>query len=63
MKFRLACAIGLTMAALGAPTISAAKDAKAIYQGVTEELFQTYIVGLGLEELGYDVDEPIIAQM
>ena len=31
--------------------------------GLTEELFQTYLVGMGLEQLGYKVEEPIVAQM
>jgi glycine betaine/proline transport system substrate-binding protein len=34
-----------------------------LQQGLTEELFQTYLVGTGLEELGYEVEEPILAQM
>ncbi len=36
---------------------------KPIRQGITEELFQAYIVGMGLEELGYEVEEPGVAQM
>jgi glycine betaine/proline transport system substrate-binding protein len=32
-------------------------------QGLTEELFQTYLVGMGLEELGYKVEEPVVAAM
>ncbi|MER8602020.1 glycine betaine/L-proline ABC transporter substrate-binding protein ProX [Mesorhizobium sp. M1339] len=28
-----------------------------------EEMFQTYLVGMGLRDLGYEVKEPIVAQM
>lgn len=28
-----------------------------------EEMFQTYLVGMGLQELGYKVQEPVVAQM
>ena len=42
---------------------AAAEKVKPIYQGVTEELFQTYLVGMGLEELGYEVEDPTVAQM
>ena len=34
-----------------------------IQSGLTEELFQSYLVGMGLEQLGYTVEEPIVAQM
>src|SRR5262245_50058442 len=34
-----------------------------VQQGITEELFQTYLVGMGLEELGYKVEAPAVAAM
>jgi glycine betaine/proline transport system substrate-binding protein len=34
-----------------------------IQSGLTEELFQSYLVGMGLEQLGYKVEEPVVAQM
>ena len=63
MKLRTASALSLSLALFAGPALAAEKEASAIYQGVTEELFQTYIVGMGLEALGYDVGEPDIAQM
>ena len=54
---------GLFLAVQLAPFTAAAAEVKPIYQGVSEELFQTYIVGMGLEELGYEVEEPTVAQM
>ena len=63
MKLRIATALGLSLALVAGPALPAKKEANAIYQGVAEELFQTYIVGMGLEALGYDVGEPAIAQM
>ena len=54
---------GLFLAVQLAPFTAAAGDVKPIYQGISEELFQTYIVGMGLEELGYEVEEPTVAQM
>lgn len=63
IKPRIASALSLSLALVAGPALAADKEANAIYQGVTEELFQTYIVGMGLEALGYDVGEPAIAQM
>lgn len=54
---------GLFLAVQLAPFTAAAAEVKPIYQGVSEELFQTYIAGMGLEELGYEVEEPTVAQM
>ena len=54
---------GMFLAVQLAPFTAAAAEVKPIYQGVSEELFQTYIVGMGLEELGYEVEEPTVAQM
>src|SRR5215469_3522334 len=34
-----------------------------VQSGVTEELFQADLVSMVLEQLGYKVDEPIVAQM
>jgi glycine betaine/proline transport system substrate-binding protein len=34
-----------------------------VQQGLTEELFQTDLVGMGLEQLGYKVEEPVVAAM
>src|ERR1044072_3288156 len=28
-----------------------------------QEMFQTYLVGMGLQELGYKVEEPVVAQL
>lgn len=63
MKLRIANALVLSLALVAGPALAAKKEASAIYQGISEELFQTYIVGMGLEALGYDVGEPAIAQM
>ena len=54
---------GLFLAIQLAPLTVAAGAVKPIYQGISEELFQTYMVGMGLEELGYEVEEPTVAQM
>ncbi|MCE2521278.1 MAG: glycine betaine/L-proline ABC transporter substrate-binding protein ProX [Alphaproteobacteria bacterium] len=56
-------AAGMLLSVQLTPNTVAADSVKPIYQGVSEELFQTYIVGMGLEELGYEVDEPTVAQM
>ena len=32
-------------------------------QGLTEEVFQADLVGMGLEQLGYQVEEPVVAAM
>lgn len=40
-----------------------AKVIPASQSGNPEELFQVYIAGMGLSDLGYDVQEPLIAQM
>lgn len=56
-------AAGMLLAVQLTPNTVAADTVKPIYQGISEELFQTYIVGMGLEELGYEVEEPAIAQM
>jgi glycine betaine/proline transport system substrate-binding protein len=42
---------------------SFAEQAKPAWNGITEELFQTYIVGEGLKQLGYDVAEPTQTQV
>ena len=63
MKLRTASALSLSLALVAGSAMAAEKEASPIYQGVAEELFQTYIVGMGLEALGYDVGEPDIAQM
>ena len=39
------------------------KVTPVIQTGLTEELFQAYLVGMGLEELGYEVEEPVVAAM
>ncbi|WP_157628279.1 glycine betaine/L-proline ABC transporter substrate-binding protein ProX [Ensifer sp. BR816] len=36
---------------------------KPMYNGVAEELFEAYVIRLGLEELGYKVEEPTQAQI
>lgn len=41
----------------------AAQDVKPAWSGITEELFQTYVVMEGLRELGYDVGEVNQAQI
>jgi glycine betaine/proline transport system substrate-binding protein len=42
---------------------SAADQVKPAWSGITEELFQTYVVSEGLKELGFDVAEPTQAQI
>ncbi|APG83403.1 glycine betaine-binding periplasmic protein Flags: Precursor [Sinorhizobium americanum CCGM7] len=42
---------------------SAADQVNAAWSGITEELFQTFIVSEGLKELGYDVAEPTQTQV
>jgi glycine betaine/proline transport system substrate-binding protein len=42
---------------------SAAEQVKPAWSGITEELFQTYIVSQGLKDLGYDVAEPVQTQV
>jgi glycine betaine/proline transport system substrate-binding protein len=42
---------------------SAAEQLKPGWDGITEELFQTYIVSQGLKDLGYDVAEPTQTQV
>ena len=59
----LGAAAGLLLAVQLTPNAAMADSVKPIYQGITEELFQTYLVGMGLEELGYEVEEPTVAQM
>ncbi len=54
---------GLLLAIQLIPFAEAADRVKPIYQGISEELFQAYLVGMGLEELGYEVEEPAVAQM
>ena len=49
---------------LVAPAPSFAQEAvKPAYSGITEELFQTYVVMEGLRELGYEVEEPAQLQI
>lgn len=42
---------------------SAADQVKPAWSGITEELFQTFIVSEGLKELGYDVADPTQTQV
>lgn len=45
------------LAALLAAAPVVAQDVRPAWSGITEELFQTYVVMEGLRQLGYDVDE------
>ena len=54
---------GLLLAIQLIPLAGAADKVRPIYQGISEELFQAYVVGMGLEELGYEVEDPTVAQM
>lgn len=57
---RTAAAITL---ALGVAAPAAAQEVKPAWSGITEELFQTYIVMEGLKELGYEVADASQAQI
>lgn len=63
MRRSISTMAGLLLAIQLAPFTVTAAPVMPIYQGVSEELFQTYIAGMGLEELGYEVEEPTVAQM
>ena len=59
---RLSQATVALAALLGASPL-AAQQVKPAWSGITEELFQTYVVSEGLTALGYDVDEVSQAQI
>ena len=54
--------LALTLA-VGFAAPAGAEQLKAAWSGITEELFQTYIVDQGLKDLGYDVAEPTQVQV
>lgn len=54
--------LALALAA-GVAAPAAAEQVKPAWSGITEELFQTYVVSQGLKDLGYDVAEPTQVQI
>ncbi|MEZ2127838.1 MULTISPECIES: glycine betaine/L-proline ABC transporter substrate-binding protein ProX [unclassified Sinorhizobium] len=62
MKIRTTAAIVAALLYSGG-LASAADKVTPAYSGITEELFQTYVVSQGLTELGYDVAEPTQIQI
>jgi len=55
--------LGTLAAALTMSTTAFAQQVKPAWDGISEELFQTYVVMEGLKELGYDVAEPTQTQI
>ena len=53
----------VALAALVAASPLAAQQVKPAWSGITEEMFQTYVVAEGLKALGYDVAEVAQAQI
>lgn len=58
----LFCSI-IISTALCAPTAFGAEKVKPAWDGITENLMQTYIVDEGLRQLGYDVADPVQLQI
>lgn len=59
----LSIVTGLAVSLAASSSAWAADQVKPAWSGITEELFQTYIVSQGLKDLGYDVAEPTQTQI